>query len=177
MEVWINRFILWYCDGPGNNWSYITLMIQENCHLSVKFQRRDKQLRCLFNISKLDLVDRFSQHPQSLPTCSRVWLAFPTLCTELSSPGAGLPFHQRFFPIKTRHFGSPPLSFLYLWPPGLLSPPFPSGPAQPGHVLWTLPDIPASDYALTHIYNKLPPPPHLGAVMTFLSFLFLFSFT
>ena len=58
-----------------------------------------------------------------------------------------------------------------------LSLPFLLSPHGSGSwLLWTLPDVPASGYTLPHIYNKLSPPPYLGAVMSFLSFLFLFSF-
>lgn len=39
-------------------------------------------------------------------------------------------------------------------------------------LLWTLPYISASGYALTHIYNETSPPPCLGMVLS--SFLFLF---
>lgn len=45
-------------------------MSQENYHLFVPFQTGDKQLRCLFKLSKPDLAQRFPQHP-SVPTVTR----------------------------------------------------------------------------------------------------------
>jgi hypothetical protein len=53
---------------------------------------------------KANLASKFSQH-LSVPTCSWVGLAYPTLYPELSSPGAGQPFAHRLFSIQTRHFG------------------------------------------------------------------------
>lgn len=47
----------------------------------VRYQTRDKWLRCLFTI-KMDLAARFSQRP-SPPSCYRVWLAYPALYLKL----------------------------------------------------------------------------------------------
>lgn len=44
---------------------------EEKTLLTVKFLTQEKQPRCLFDISKLDRVARFVQHP-SIPTCYRV---------------------------------------------------------------------------------------------------------
>jgi hypothetical protein len=102
----------------------------------------------------------------------------------LNSLAQGLPaLPLEVLPYITQTFWLP--SLLDLWPPScctwfpclplLLSP---HDPAVWSCLLWNLPDVSASGYALPHIYNKLVPPPFLGAVMSFpfLSFWFLFSF-
>lgn len=57
-------------------WAFLIASLPENktkkkILLVIKFQTQDKRPRCLFNISKLGLATRFSQHP-SVTTSYRV---------------------------------------------------------------------------------------------------------
>lgn len=113
-----------------------------------------------------------------------VWLAYPALYTELSRPRLGCPSPAALL-IQSRHFGYKALSDFcpldcYNWFsffPSPFSSPFPIWSSLVwSYPLWTLPDIPASGYALPRIYNKLSPPLHLGTVMSFPFLFFFFCF-
>lgn len=125
-------------------------------------QDTDKQLRCLFNVSK-------QTWPQVLPASPSPYI--------LQSM-AGLPLFGRLFPIQCRHFGYLPL--LYLCPLAFAPVLFPS--CHRASSVWSCPlrALTESDtaFALPHICHKLSPLPHLGAAMPFPSrFISFFSFS
>lgn len=79
------------------------------------FRPQDKRQKCIFYIPKQVL----------LPSLSPYLVQYSILNPELSSPGAVLPWPQRLFSIKSRHFGLPSFScslhlFLLLLPLFLL---------------------------------------------------------
>lgn len=57
-------------------------------------QTQNKQLRCLFNISK----QTWSPGSPSFPSCDSAQITYPTFYSKLSNPKAGLPLPQRHVP-------------------------------------------------------------------------------
>lgn len=91
---------------------------------------------------------------------------------ELLQPKGWIAFAQLYFHVQFSHFVQSlgqvdPLSNSFL----LLLSFHVSGSCLPR----TLPDVSAPGYAIPFIYNKLFPSPQPGAIMSFLSILFLFS--
>lgn len=91
-------------------------------------------------------------------------MSFPTsklFLSSASSPLSPLPVPWAALPYLMQPFWLPDPAPL-TWPDsGLCS-------------LWSLPEVPAPDYALSFIYNK-PPPLYLGAIMFFLCIPFFHS--
>lgn len=122
-------------------------------NVSVRFQPPDKWLRCLYNIPKQVLSTSLSQHRQ--------YLACSTPYPKLSSTETGL--HWLWYnPVI---LATPVLSLLASGSP--ISPP----PLLTWHcsvcqacLVWTLPEVSASGYALPYIYYKNPNP--LGDVFS-----------
>ena len=131
--------------------------------VAVKFQTWDQRPKYLLNISKWTSLPGSS----SVPTCYRVWLAYPPPPPP-AAPGRGG---------GGGGGGVGRAGFLILWF-GLLA-------ATPSSSLFPLPLLPllliglrvmttldSPRFPPTYIFYKLSTPPYLGAVM---SFLFLFS--
>lgn len=129
----------------------------------------------------MGLAVRFSQN-HWVSNCYRVWQVYFASILNYLTQTLDCP-SPRDFPciIQSRYFSY--LLSMFLWDPWLLHmgtlsllSPFLFTPSSHGQVssysLWTLPNVPACDYALPHIYNKLSPLPHLGGVMFFLFFYF-----
>lgn len=139
------------------------------------------------NTPKQTLAARFSlQRSELRPYLlqgSAGW-HIPPPSRNFSSPGTGLSCSQLPF-LYNQPFWLPGLSHLLSFgPPGCCMrfppqspPPLPlSSHGSEFCPLWTLPDIPASDCALSHVCSKLSPPPSLGGIMPFPFYSFLFSF-
>lgn len=133
-----------------------------------------------FTYIKADLTARFPLHP-SVPTFLKpCWVALAAPYLKLSSPRgwAALSYIIQPFCLPALFV---PLSLLAdplvspLCPLLSLPSPFPTWPGSGSCTLWTFLEFMASGYALQCVYNKLFPPPYLGAVM-FISFPFLFLF-
>lgn len=76
-----------------------------------------------------------------------IWLVWSTLILLASLLAQDTPFGWQLSPLT----------------------PVPTWPASGSWWLWTLPDGPASGYALPFVHNKVSPPPDLGAAISFLS--------
>ena len=140
----------------------------------VKSQTLEQMVDVYIQHIKADLASRFCQHP-SAPTSYSGWNTF---YSELSSPGARLPFPQRLLHIHSSYFGCLPLFLPFaLLAAATGSPPFPSPVYFHGsdHVHSGLcqMSLPLPRLFL-FIYNKPSDAPNPGEVMSFPFSFFLF---
>lgn len=121
----------------------------------------------------------FSQNP-SVSSCYRVWLSYTALYLELSNPRRGLGCSSPRFSFLCNPDTNCPL--LDLWPPGyytwfpslpFLFPSFSLNMAQLNVLMFTL-KFPRNPCLWLHFYNELSPLPHLGVIMPFFFYFFLF---
>ena len=120
----------------------------------VRSQTWNKWMRCPTYQSKFWLPGSPSI-PQSLPVTGFSWLAYPAPYPELIQPRGwtALPYLIYPFwlpgPFCLLSWASWLLHLVPLAPLSLVSMPLPHPHMTQGHVHWTLPDVPASDCALS----------------------------